>query len=185
MVDSVGPAASLITVLELTAVVGKTLVTFVRDVRDAPKELQQVAQRILGFQSTLDLKSRLLLPILVANGEAGSQFLMNKDMDAFKEALCGAQDCLKSVQTLMTSYKDPGSKVLAARWVLRDRKPILRLEEHLRAVESISSNMLAPLNTSVNPACPACGSDKITNTLTRKLWQRYRLLRHLQSLLLS
>ena len=155
MVEIVGSAASLITVLDLTAVVGKTLVTFVRDVRDAPKEIQQVAQRILRFQSVVAFQSRLQLWSVDENRGAGSHFLSAEDVNAFREALLGAQGCLESMQKYMTPYKDPRTKVLGVLWTLRDRKPILRLEEDLRAVEDILLNMLMTLNTSVISACPS------------------------------
>lgn len=133
--DPVSFAASLLTLIEATTVVGKAAIKVRREMRDAPQELERIASRILQTRSRLDLQLRMHSDQLVDLIQRGDELTGLADFSSFKLSLDNAKRCLNTIEEAMGPPGDKASKIRSFRWMLREKRPVLMLLQHLGEIE--------------------------------------------------
>ena len=133
--DPVNFAASLLTLIEATTVVGKAAIKVRRELRDAPRELEHIASRILRARSRLDLQLHMHSDQLVNMIGRGDELTGLADFSSFKLSLDSAKRCLDTIQEAMGPQRDRDSRIRSFRWMLREKRPVLMLLQHLGEIE--------------------------------------------------
>ena len=133
--DPVSFAASLLTLIEATTVVGKAAIKVSRELRDAPQELERIGLRILRTRSRLDLQLRMHSDQLVDLIGRGGELTGLADFSSFKLSLDSAKRCLDTIEEAMGPRRDRDSRIRSFRWMLREKRPVLMLLQHLGEIE--------------------------------------------------
>ena len=133
--DPVSFAASLLTLIEATKVVGKAAIKVRRELRDAPRELEHIASRILRARSRLDLQLHMHSDQLVNMIGRGDELTGLADFSSFKLSLDSAKRCLNTIQEAMGPQRDRDSRIRSFRWMVREKRPVLMLLQHLGEIE--------------------------------------------------
>ena len=133
--DPVSFAASLLTLIEATTVVGKAAIKVRRELRDAPQELERIGLRILRTRSRLDLQLRMHSDQLVDLIGRGGELTGLADFSSFKLSLDSAKRCLDTIEEAMGPRRDRDSRIRSFRWILREKRPVLMLLQHLGEIE--------------------------------------------------
>lgn len=133
--DPVSFAASLLTLIEATTVVSKAAIKVRREMRDAPQELERIASRILQTRSRLELQLRMHSDQLVDLIQRGDELTRLADFSSFKLSLDSATRCLNTIEEAMAPQGDKASRIRSLRWMLREKRPILMLLQHLGEIE--------------------------------------------------
>ena len=133
--DPVSFAASLLTLIEATTVVGKAAIKVRREMRDAPQELERIGSRILRTRSRLDLQLRMHSDQLVDLIGRDGKLTGLADFSCFKLSLDSAKRCLDTIEEAMGSQRDRDSRIRSFRWMLREKRPVLMLLQHLGEIE--------------------------------------------------
>ena len=133
--DPVSFAASLLTLIEATTVVGKAAIKVRREMRDAPQELERIASRILQTRLRLDLQLRMHSDQLVDLIQRGDELTGLADFTSFKLSLDSAKRCLNTIEEALGPQGDKASKSRSLRWMLREKRPVLMLLQHLGEIE--------------------------------------------------
>ena len=133
--DPVSFAASLLTLIETTTVVGKAAIKVRRELRDAPQELERIGLRILRTRSRLDLQLRMHSDQLVDLIGRGGELTGLADFSSFKLSLDSAKRCLDTIEEAMGPRRDRDSRIRSFRWILREKRPVLMLLQHLGEIE--------------------------------------------------
>ncbi|KAL8776935.1 MAG: hypothetical protein Q9213_008076 [Squamulea squamosa] len=139
-------AASLLTVLEATAVVSKAATTLYRNIREAPKELAQLSTRISQTRARLDVQLRLYQSL--SNGNL-KFFLPDDALNTLHTDLENAKTWLKSVQNTIAPKTGHSNGKQSFDWIMRDQRKVMKIVAHLRAIDNNLSLMLTTLSLSL------------------------------------
>lgn len=129
-------AASLLSVLEATAVVSKATIALYRNVRDAPKELAYLANQISRTRVRLDVQVQLCQGL---NSGNLAKWVPDEALEAFQADLENATACLETVRDILPAKSN--SKHLF-NWVVQDKRKVNKLLDNLRNIDSNLSAML-------------------------------------------
>lgn len=134
-------AASLLAVLEATAVVSKATLALYRDVRDAPRELADLLNRISRTRVRLDVQVQLCRSL---NRGKLAKWIPDEAFEAFQADLENAEACLESVQDIIPATSNDSNSRHRFNWVVREKMKVNQLLNNLR---NINSNLSAMLDT--------------------------------------
>ncbi|KAL8649455.1 MAG: hypothetical protein Q9226_005572 [Calogaya cf. arnoldii] len=132
-------AASLLTVLEATAVVSKATISLYRNVRDAPKELECLANHISRTRVRLDGQVQLYQGL---NSGNLAKWIPDEALEAFHADLEKAKACLESVQDIVSARSNHSNSKHRFSWVAQDKRKVNKLLGNLRDIDNKLSAML-------------------------------------------
>ena len=136
--EPVSITASLLAVLEATAVVCKSTITLYRNVRHAPKELAFLATRISKTQVRLDFQLRL------CQGLSNGFLVPDQALKSFQADLEDAKACLDNVRHIISADSDYSKNKHGFSWVVQDKRKVKTV---LGNLQSIDNNLSAMLTT--------------------------------------
>lgn len=148
--DPVSALASVITLVDSVVVVGKGLIELCREVKNTPEDLHRLAIQILALSSTLDQQLRFLRDHANDLAQIDDKVARDGDVDTLRIALKKAEEYLGVIQETMIKYKGRPNKKTCLRWVIKDKRPILRLLDHLHQIERSLSDILTTISTFVS-----------------------------------
>ncbi|KAI4248232.1 MAG: hypothetical protein L6R42_009360 [Xanthoria sp. 1 TBL-2021] len=132
-------AASLLSVLEATAVVSKATIALYRNVRDAPKELAYLANQISRTRVRLDVQVQLCQSLSSSNL---AKWVPDEALEAFQTDLENATACLESVRDIIPAKANHKNSKHRFNWVFQDKRKVNKLLDNLRNIDSNLSAML-------------------------------------------
>ncbi|CAO1603332.1 hypothetical protein XANCAGTX0491_006920 [Xanthoria calcicola] len=132
-------AASLLAVLEATAVVSKATLGLYRNVRDAPKELADLLNRISRTRVRLDVQVQLCQSLTSGNL---ARWIPDEALEAFQADLENAEACLESVRDIIPATSKDSNSRHRFNWVVREKRKVNKLLDNLRNIDSNLSAML-------------------------------------------
>ncbi|KAI4218136.1 MAG: hypothetical protein LQ349_008843, partial [Xanthoria aureola] len=132
-------AASLLAVLEATAVVSKATLELYRNVRDAPKELADLLNRISRTRVRLDVQVQLCQSLTSGNL---ARWIPDEALEAFQADLENAEACLESVRDIIPATSKDSNSRHRFNWVVREKRKVNKLLDNLRNIDSNLSAML-------------------------------------------
>ncbi|KAL8853128.1 MAG: hypothetical protein Q9221_002010 [Calogaya cf. arnoldii] len=138
-------AASLLTVLEATAVVSKATISLYRNVRDAPKELECLANHISRTRVRLDGQVQLYQGL---NSGTLAKWILDEALEAFHADLENAKACLESVQDIVLARSNHSNSKHRFSWVAQDKRKVNKLLGTLRDIDNKLSAMLHTMSFS-------------------------------------
>ena len=141
MMEPLSIVASLLPILEATAVVCKTSIAFYHNVREAPQELAHVSTQISRTRVRLATQVRLYKELNISKLE---NVLPDEALETLYTDLETAKTCLESVQILLSAKTSHGNDKQHFSWIIRDKRKVNKLLDNLR---DIDSNLSATLGT--------------------------------------
>ncbi|KAL8727872.1 MAG: hypothetical protein Q9166_005749 [cf. Caloplaca sp. 2 TL-2023] len=135
--------ASLLSVLEATAVVGKATISLYRNVRNAPRELAQASTRLLQTRVRLDVQLRLYQSL--SSGDLNI-LLPDEALTAFQNDLENANKCLESVRDTLSARAGCTHSKQCFGWVTQDKRRIMMVLSNLRDIDDNLSALLTTLS---------------------------------------
>jgi len=133
--DPLSFTASLVTLVQLTATVGKDAVKLYREVKDAPKDLEQTSARVLRAQARVSTLVRVYQAQLSRPGFEGDLLISPEDLTPLRLSIQSAQSYLDDIQQCFTHYDNKLGKRISLRWTFRDKETVRKLLRHLREIE--------------------------------------------------
>lgn len=133
--DPLSFTASLVTLVQLTATVGKDAVKLYREVKDAPKDLEQTSARVLRAQARVSTLVRVYQAQLSRPGFEGDLLISPEDLTPLRLSIQSAQSYLDDIQQCFTHYDNKSGKRVSLRWTFRDKETVTKLLRHLREIE--------------------------------------------------
>ncbi|KAL8775221.1 MAG: hypothetical protein Q9209_000227 [Squamulea sp. 1 TL-2023] len=163
--DPLSITASLLTVLEATAVVSKATIKLYRNVRKAPKELAQLSAHISQTRARLDVQLRLYQSL--SNGNLKSS-LPDDALVTFHTDLENAKTCLESIQNTIAARAGQSNGKQIFDWIMPDQRKVMKIVANLHDIDNGLSSMLNTL--SLSPLQEACsyGHSEIARLLLAK-----------------
>lgn len=143
--DPISFIASLATLLESASVVCKAAIKFHRDLRDAPGELDWISTRILLTRSQLTLLLKIYEKQCTL-GNNDDQALSVEDLAPLRTSLALAKEYCEDLEQAAQSRPDGSKRIEALKWLLRNKRPIVKLVGHLDDVENALRNLLLALS---------------------------------------
>ena len=140
-------AASLLTLVEALAVIGRAALKLRREIKDGPQEMTWLSSRILESQKRLKSQVRLYQHQLLSLDQKSDDLTLSEELAALKVSLDKAGDCLKQIQGNFTT-RDRTNNGQCLLWVLREKRPLTRLLEHLQEIERGLSDTLVTFSMS-------------------------------------
>ncbi len=147
--EPIGAAASLLTLIEATAVIGKAAVKLHHDLRDAPQDIARIAERILVARSRLEAQLRYHKEHCSVSERDGVKLVNYQGLAALEMSLQNASSCLEELNGAHTLRSQKLTKSQCLRWILRERRPVLKLMQHLQDVEDGLSKLQITISLSV------------------------------------
>ncbi|KAL9001457.1 MAG: hypothetical protein Q9169_000032 [Polycauliona sp. 2 TL-2023] len=145
--EPLGIAASLLTALEATAGVSKATIALYRNVRDAPKELEYLANQISRTQIRLDVQVKLYQGLNVGYL---ANWITDDALKAFLGDLENAKTCLDSVRNIIPASADYSSSKHRFSWVAHDKRKVNKVLDNLRNIDGNLSAMLGTLSVALS-----------------------------------
>ena len=147
--DPISGIASVLTLTASAATVVRTILKIFREVKHAPQELQRLSCRVALLCDTLEQQLRFQQSFGRIDLGSVARLLSTKDIDALSRGLKQVEESLGIVQKSLGSYKGKPNATRRLQWVIRDRRLLLHLVDHVHQIEQILSTMLISISTSV------------------------------------
>lgn len=136
--EPVSIAASLLAVLETTAVVSKATIALYRNIRNTPKELALLASRVSRTQVRLDVQVKLCQGLSYGSL---ADWVPDEALEAFQADLENAKTCLASIRNIIPANSDYSRSKHGYSWVVQDKRKVNRVLENLKDIDRNLSAM--------------------------------------------
>ncbi|MCJ1249593.1 hypothetical protein MMC30_006819 [Trapelia coarctata] len=150
--DPLSFTASLITLVQLTATVGKSAVKLYHDVKDAPQDLEQTSARVLRAQERVSTLVRVYHTQLSRPGFEGELLISPQDLTPLRISIQSAQTYLDDIQQYFTHFDNKLGKRASLRWTFRDKDTVTKLLQHLREIEGELNALLMIMQIVISTA---------------------------------
>ncbi|KAL8910724.1 MAG: hypothetical protein Q9171_004017 [Xanthocarpia ochracea] len=146
-------AASLLSVLEATAVVSKAVIALYRSVCGAPNELAQLSARISQTRARLDVQLRVCQSI--GNGSLKA-LLPDEALAVFEIDLVNSKNGLERIQETLSARSGHSNGKQCFNWVVQDKRKVIKVLGDLRDINDNLLSLLTTLSLSVHHPMSKC-----------------------------
>ena len=109
--DPFSVTASVLTVVQLSATIGKAAFKLYCDVKDAPQELEQLSTGVLATQARLNMLIRVCQNQLSAPGCNGNLLVPSEDLTPLRLSIQRAEGCLEEIQQFLLNIRGSRASV--------------------------------------------------------------------------
>lgn len=145
--EPISGVASVLTLIDSTAILSKAVLKLIREIQDTPQELQRLTYHIEILSSAIRQQLRFYKTHCLGQiNEIPGPLFDEQDVSALQNALRHAEHCVDAIQKSMVFYKGSPTTRRRLQWVVKDRKPVLQLVDYVRKTQHGLMNMLATIS---------------------------------------
>lgn len=144
--DAIGATASVITFIQATAALAKSIQIIYHRWRHAPGELQALAALLLSLEAELE--------IIHCTATASHPLVVDtRSQKILTELLRDARVCIEQFEAVLTRVQEYGNIRQRTMWAIHESRKMDMVIVRLRAVEDRLSTWLQLLSLYVNKCC--------------------------------